>query len=58
MSSLADERAYRVKAKRRILSKIHNKITIKAFNQALNVINKHNIELVKIDKILKDGFVW
>lgn len=55
---LLDEREWRSAAKARILNRIKNKKTFKSKMQALDVIAKHNIELTKIDKILKDHVAW
>lgn len=55
---LLEEREWRTAAKWKILNKIKNKGTNKSVMQALDVIAKHNIELTKIDKVLKDHVNW
>lgn len=53
-----EERQWRTKSKHKLIHKASKAKTFKSFSQIMDVIGKHNVELVKIDKILKDGKAW
>lgn len=53
-AGLIKEREWRTKDKDRIVAKLNNKNTVKSFNQALKVVDRHKKEIVKINSILKD----
>ena len=55
---LVEERDRRYKHKDSVLKNLHAKKTMKSFIQALSRIEQNTKEIVKIDRILKDGRSW
>lgn len=55
---LVEERKWRLEHKAKVLNKLASKKTFKSFTQAINSIGEDTKEIVKIDRILKDGVNW
>ncbi len=53
-----EELEWRKSDKARLTNRLSRASTNKKFNQILKVINNHTEEIIKLNRIIKDGKAW